>query len=306
MVTVCGRMAPDPAAVTPATLDLIQGWIIKQRQAPTQVTNPGLENALLNLERQIRMQIASDQATPEMGETNWIGLLQEYRAAHPISGSALQGISWTEGHQPIPGSQVSRFACHVKINEHPNPFPGVTHGLNLDGTQPSFAKKKDAKAYAAKCAVEWLRETGRMPKYGGVKFPKAPVQAKPQPPPKPPSPKAKRAPVQDSPFGDTDSDPSATHEVSLLIQQLAYPTMTYDVHFEDGFWHGRANFGNSFLLVPFEKELKHVKDVMSKSLAKEEIARDILPYLRAEKAKREEQYQKFMEGVTMNKDPAED
>ncbi|KAI1267343.1 hypothetical protein F5Y18DRAFT_379922 [Xylariaceae sp. FL1019] len=292
-------MAPDAATVTPATFDLIQDWITKQQQAPSQV-NPTLENALLNLERQIRIQIASEQTTPAVGETNWIGLLQEYRAAHPISGSGLDGISWAEGHEMIPGSPVLRWTCHVKIREHSNPFPGVTHGFNPDGTQPSFAKKKDAKAYAAKCAVEWLRESGLMPKSGGVKFPKAPVQAKS----KPPSPNANRAPVQNSPFDA--SDPSATKEVSDLIQELHYPTMTYDVHqAEDGFWHGRANFGHSFLLVPFEKELKYVRDAMSKPLAKDQIARDMLPYLRAEKAKRKEQYRKFMEGVAVKKVPAE-
>lgn len=50
----------------------------------------------------------------------------------------------------------------MRIDEHSEPFPGPDGGLFPDGTLPSFARKKDAKKYAAKCAVEWLGVNGYM------------------------------------------------------------------------------------------------------------------------------------------------
>lgn len=60
----------------------------------------------------------------------------------------------------------------MRIKEHAEPFPHP--GANNNDPAPLFAKKKDAKKYAAKCAVEWLRAHEYMPKTGGVKFPKSP------------------------------------------------------------------------------------------------------------------------------------
>ena len=72
------------------------------------------------------------------------------------------------GRSLAPSAQPWRIT--VRIDEHAEPFPNASCGLRADGSVPSFARKQDAKKYAAKCAVEWLRESGHMPEVG-VKFP---------------------------------------------------------------------------------------------------------------------------------------
>lgn len=63
-----------------------------------------------------------------------------------------------------------RWICTVALAERDGgrePFPGPAGGL-VDGSTvpPSFARKKDAKQYAARCAIEWLRAQGHLPDDG--------------------------------------------------------------------------------------------------------------------------------------------
>lgn len=59
------------------------------------------------------------------------------------------------------GAAPSRFNCTAILVEHSQPF----------GNTVSFTKKKDAKQYASKKAIDWLIENNFMPMVG-VKFPK--------------------------------------------------------------------------------------------------------------------------------------
>ena len=100
--------------------------------------------------------------------------IAEYRAKNQIPGDSTAGAEFFEVAGVVPGRSLAPaarpFRTTVRIDEHPEPFPNAACGLNPNGTAPSFANKKDAKKYAAKCAVEWLRETGHMPEVG-VKCP---------------------------------------------------------------------------------------------------------------------------------------
>jgi hypothetical protein len=203
-------------------------------------------------------------------------------------------------------------------------FPGVGGGLHTDGSQPSFARKKDAKKYAAKCAVEWLRAKGFMPQEGGVRFPKATIA---QPPPSPSQTRQLGAsgsspPVrngrgggreggrQAAPFGQTthpsttstttsitptspfdDTEPAATRQVSQLCDSLGLSPPAYRLQaVESGgqFWSGHADFGVHSVTLPFDAaRLVRVKNVFGKRTAREMIAEDLLTHLREEKRTRE-------------------
>ncbi|KAK0722886.1 hypothetical protein B0T26DRAFT_239088 [Lasiosphaeria miniovina] len=165
---------------------------------------------------------------PELGDTNWVGLLHRkyscsdthiyiylyhkcmrhylffffalvlgYRDAHQAGGAVVLFAD-----EPAP---QFKWVCHCTFRgtaaSEPQQFPGPDGGLlaAADGSgggalvAPSFARKKDAKQYAAKSCVEWLMAENRMPSDGlSVVFPKTKTAAvsslPPPPPPHPPDP----------------------------------------------------------------------------------------------------------------------
>ncbi|KAI1429231.1 hypothetical protein F5Y12DRAFT_727275 [Xylaria sp. FL1777] len=302
-------MAATGATVPPATFDLIATWIGQQQQASTPLTDK-LRTALLGLESAIAAEPAP-QLEPELGEHNWIGLLQEYRAAYRTKGT--QELKFTETEFVSRG--VLRWKCQVTIDE----APGVAFPC-ADESLLSFARKKDAKKYASKCAVEWLRAKGHMPE-NGVRFPKGfipphqqqqqqQIQSKsqqpqtstspptqggqtPSPAKKPPSPPAK---LPSSPFDD--SQPSAANQVTELCKALGITPPKYDIEATgDGFYKGRADFGPSGDLLPFDvSQLTNVENVMGKKPAKEMIAEDLLKHLQELKQTRDAANRAFLEG----------
>ncbi|KAI3336391.1 hypothetical protein HD806DRAFT_4004 [Xylariaceae sp. AK1471] len=300
-------MAVGSASVPPATYELIQTWIGQQRQTPIPLTEE-LRNAVLNLESALKA-VPAPQPEPELGESNWVGLLMEYQAARPYNGS--RKVNFDESSYDPAGRGILRWKCQVTIPEHPGAlFPGAAGGLHADGSQPTFARKKDAKKYAAKCAVEWLRAKGLMPHDGGVRFPKATTTTttttqQPQFQPQTQQPRASSSSsflgqeeqttyastnaVPSSPFDDTQ--PSATHQVSQLCDSLGLPAPTYRLEPMSAggeFWRGRADFGVYSATLPFDvSRLVRVESVLGKRAAKENIAEDLLKYLREEKRTRE-------------------
>ncbi|KAI3343498.1 hypothetical protein F4824DRAFT_10691 [Ustulina deusta] len=303
-------MAATGATVPLATYDLIETWIGQQRQASAPLTDK-LRAAIVSLESAIRTDPAP-QLEPELGEHNWVGLLQEYRAAYPFNGS--QEVDFVDSPFDPWGRGLVRWKCQVTMGEEPGvAFP------RADGSSPSFAKKKDAKKYAAKCAVEWLRAKGYMPQ-NGVRFPKGVItphqqqqQQQQQTQPKSQEPKASssspaqgQAPSQPkkypspparipaSPFDD--SQPSAALQVGELCKALGIHPPKYDINsVGDGFYRGRADFGIEGDLLPFDvSQLEVVDNLLSKKAAKEMIAENLLKQLRAEKERRDASNQAFL------------
>lgn len=302
----------------------------------------------MNLEVAITTNV--DLSEPDLGDSNWVGLLggrfpllnsqymyihsdhpnPEYRAAHPFNG--CREVSYTDTP-----TFDSRFQCHVTIPEdHHAVLPGRAlggeYGLREDGSTPSFARKKDAKKYAAKCAVECLRANGLMPP-DGVKFPK--TQALPKRP-NPQSPasggslvdeeiasqKKQRTDPLFSPTATAttaastasttttikmvacpfdENRPSATYHVSQLCNELGLTAPTYQYSFTDDrclFWSCHADFGDDHLTLPFDaSRLIRVENMISKAAAREKIAEDLLPYLQEEKARRQTGDRAFMKGL---------
>ncbi|KAI1326350.1 hypothetical protein F5Y16DRAFT_400418 [Xylariaceae sp. FL0255] len=305
----------DTQSISQAQYDRILSWIKQQKQTPKPLS-ADLQTALLNLHTAILQAEGTPSATePEIGGTNWISLLGEYQQANRSTSGSI--ASYEES--PIdPTGRALRWLCTVMIGEN----PGEAFPAGPD--KPTFARKKDAKQYAAKGAIEWLRETGRMPKDGGVKFPKGwtqpsmraaaavPPPASSAPPPissatstSSSSTSSRTSPPPQklfySPFDDTQ--PSATHEVAALLKSLRLPIPIYDLRPSTGhngaggeFWSGWANFGVNAATLPFDPStLIHVEHALGKRAAKEKIAEDLLVHLRAIKAKRDAEIQAFME-----------
>ncbi|KAI1821348.1 hypothetical protein F4861DRAFT_519291 [Xylaria intraflava] len=281
-------MATGASSVAPATYEVIQTWIGQQRRSPEPLTDR-LRTALLNLEYAVKAE-APALSEPELGEMNWIGLLQEYRDVHPIGAREdTFSITWFDptGRGPL------RWMCQVTLAEDPRPsFP--------DETRPSFARKKDAKKYAAKCAIEWLQAKGYMPK-NGVKFPKGTTNVlMVRPPLPPPNNNQQNMPPNtntNSSFTSSDENqPPATQKVSQLCVSLGIRPPTYKLESpnNDNIYTGRVDFGDDNGILPFDvTRLCVVGNVQGQKLAREMLAEDLLSHLVAEKAKRDAEF-RFM------------
>ncbi|KAI1633736.1 hypothetical protein F4809DRAFT_570532 [Biscogniauxia mediterranea] len=306
-------MAVSSVTISTSTYETVQKWIGRQLESNAAVTDTQ-RDLLLNLEHTINPP-PPPRAEPELDGINWIGLLQEYRAARLRIPVGVSGINFTESAVNPFSATTSNWLSQVTIDEHPLPFPGPSGGLFEDGTQPSFARKKDARKYAAKCAIEWLRANGYMPQTGGVKFPKVqqpqPAQQSTQKPTQRPtsqsspprekvatSPKANSAtktPTPASPFDDTQ--PSAVIEVERLCRELGIMAPKYKIEQDPvtgGFFSGYPDFGIHAGMVPVG--IGRVENILSKKAAKEKIAEELLAPLQQIYDERRESDRKFMEG----------
>ncbi|KAI1661567.1 hypothetical protein F4813DRAFT_344905 [Daldinia decipiens] len=286
----------------------IQSWITQQLEYEATHGSPA---PLTDTQRKLleKLQIALPPATPlqpepELGDANWVGLLLEYRAARQRIPTSVPGGDFSEKPGPtIYG--VQRWYCQVRIDEHSEPFPGPDGGSFPDGTLPSFVRKKDAKKYAAKCAVEWLGVNGYMHRLNvdGVKSP--PVQkqpATPQPSParkkqkimpsspenpeaSTPSPRSNKDPESLLPKGIASTfngdEVSAVFEVERLCTRLGYSGFPHFKVTEGkmaGFYSGLPELGTLAPKLP--PDIGHVKDIYGKKAVKEKIAEELLEPLR--------------------------
>ncbi|KAK4668638.1 rRNA-processing protein efg1 [Podospora pseudoanserina] len=106
---------------------------------------------------------------PDTGGHDWISLLQRYIDAH----KARTENSIIYKDEAISAAPNTKWNCILifsrSIGSQPLVFPQPEKLV-----ENGFAKKKDAKKYAAKCCVEWLMAEGMMPKDGkSVTFPHA-------------------------------------------------------------------------------------------------------------------------------------
>ncbi|KAI1078436.1 hypothetical protein F5B20DRAFT_229471 [Whalleya microplaca] len=298
----------------------IQNWICQQQEYEAAHSTPApLTEAQQKALRALQLalpQATAPQADVDIGDTNWVGILQEFRASRPKMSSSTTGLAYKEWSST---NLSLTWSCHVLIDEHAEPFPGPAGGLLSDGTLPSFTRKKDAKQYAAKCAVEWLRENGLMPQ-DGIRFPKA-QRAAPLPlsisskkqkmcPPSPEQPKTpapKTGKSEGSPNGVVpgsspspfnEDERSAAFEVSQLWAELGFYPFQYiiePVPDSPGFFSGHPDFG----MQPerFPENFGHVEKVYSRRAAKEKIAEEMLKYLRQLDADRDRGIQQFMQSL---------
>ncbi|KAI1808406.1 hypothetical protein F4811DRAFT_237516 [Daldinia bambusicola] len=293
------------------TYQTIQTWIAQQLEYETTHGSPA---PLTDTQRKLldKLQAALPPAAPllpepELGGANWIGLLLEYRAANQRVPTNVPGGDFTEQPGPVVYG-VQKWHCQVRIDEHSAPFPGPDGGLYPNGTMPSFARKKDAKKYAAKCAVEWLGENGYMRRLNINSVNPSPVPGKP-PTPQPSPAKKKQKVVPSSPENPQDSavsapspqpkeDPesllpkgiastfnndevSAVFEVERLCNRLGFPGFPRFKITESkmaGFFDGLPELGALASKLP--PDTGHVNDIYGKKAVREKIAEELLEPLK--------------------------
>lgn len=315
----------------------VANWALAQQEHEQKNGEPAaltqaVRKALMDLHKLIKPSPVPKE--PELGDTNWIGLLHRFHDAHlDVSGV---GVSFEE--TSIGFGQELRWKGTVLIKENSKSFP---HGSE----PPSFARKKDAKQYAAKCAIEWLRTQELMPSSGDeVKFPKPVVVSNPMASPKhkkhriaPPSPPAVRkelssfsslssaessaspspgpgpksasgtplSPGIKSPFDAEEV--SACHLVSECCKRLGLRAPLYKLEAHKtmaGFWSGYPQFDVTESS-DFPEGLGYVKDVMGKKYAKEKIAEKVLKHLLKLEEQRGEETKRILASLASPPTPPE-
>ncbi|KAI8963893.1 hypothetical protein F5Y11DRAFT_317729 [Daldinia sp. FL1419] len=301
-VIACKAMASSD------TYKTILHWITRQLEFEAKHGTPAplTDNQRKLLEKlQVALPPASSpQPEPDLGDANWVGLLLEYRAARQRVPNNIPGGDFRE----FPGPTVygvQKWHCQVRIDEHTEPFPGPDGGSFPGGALPSFARKKDAKKYAAKCAVEWLGKNGYMRRFeaNSVNSPPVPEQQATSQP----SPARKRQKVvQSSPENPEASTPgpqpskdlesllpkgiastfngdevSAIFEAERLCTRLGFPgfpQFKITGNRMAGFYSGHPELGALAPKLP--PGIGHVEDIYGRKAVKEKIAEELLGPLR--------------------------
>ncbi|KAI1771411.1 hypothetical protein F4818DRAFT_430194 [Hypoxylon cercidicola] len=285
--------------VSSETYRAIQNWIGQQLEyeathsAPAPLTDA--QRKLLDKLEQALPPATPLLAEPDMGDanTNWVGLLMEDRAARQ-RGSTVGEPDFKEKAGPVVLG-VQKWYYEVRIDEHPAPFPNSESGFLPDGTQPYFTRKKDAKRYAAKCAMEWLRNR-RMPQGSSNGMASAQVQNRPVTPQFSPERKKQKlsasSPEQSK---NPASKPDVIQEVRQLCERLGGPEPRYilaENADQPGFFSGYPDMG--ILVSALPAGTGRVEDVLGKKSAREKIAEELVVPLRAIAAKHEEANQRYI------------
>ncbi|KXX76461.1 hypothetical protein MMYC01_207907 [Madurella mycetomatis] len=317
--STAGSLLEDPIDYTD-----LKAWIQQQETNPKPLS-PLQRRALSDLVFSLRSK------EPELGNQDWISLLQRY-----IDFPKTKGASVAYHEEAAPNNKWSN-RCTFKLAEDIDGmlFPNRDFGfVRIDGTlaMPVFARKKDAKKYAAKCCVEWLLAGEYMDINGGnVDFAGSKTKRKPAatatgPPPPPPlpaktngtitlteqagggKPKPTQDPTPNPQTADMDEEEvPATKRVTEMCRLLQITAPRYDLKpSDDRGWSytGHPDFGNDNLKVP--KGLGVIEPTYGKTQAKERIAEKVLMWLLEEEAKRESDAQALVgaggesEGAALN------
>ncbi|KAK3401239.1 hypothetical protein B0T20DRAFT_348361 [Sordaria brevicollis] len=148
----------------PVTYMDLKAWIAEQEALPQPEPLTDVQKrAILDLKRSIR----KEKHTFNLTDADWVSLIMRYRDAHQAEGCTVE---FNDNHQNHVG-QVG-FMCFVSLQVTRDwqtiIFPSAENGLEPDEHTggfrvPNFPKKKDAKQYAAKSAIEWLMYHHYMP-----------------------------------------------------------------------------------------------------------------------------------------------
>ncbi|KAJ8065585.1 hypothetical protein OCU04_006263 [Sclerotinia nivalis] len=239
---------------------------IDQESLNAQLTKPrnaSSANKRAKITPDVAVILLENQALEEMGGTNWVGKLLEYHQANTINPAA----EYSE-------IEISpqRFTCSVIIKQNTEPISSLT----------SFARKKDAKQFISKLAIEWLISQNLMPSTGAVKFPKAPIA------PHTPLAKTYRAPVSPldstsatiSPRERSTSPTSYPGLIPDLCRALGFNVPTYKiVPMAEGslVYHGFADFGFDPRILG---KIGEFRDIYGKKKAREVCAREVWYFLK--------------------------
>ncbi|KAJ9155100.1 hypothetical protein NKR23_g2348 [Pleurostoma richardsiae] len=247
-----------PLSVAPGQFDALKKWIAKQEAYEAATSQPA---PLTDGQRKAMASLIRTRPEPAMGDDSWMQLLNRYRQAHPDD----MGVIWTDG-EFVSDEYEGGWTVGCRITEAP---AGVTFPEQDEGGPLLFARKKDAKHYAAQCAVRWLMAQKLMPDNGrDVKFKDVP------------------------PSGDVDPLDDrflARQRVPVVCHQLGFPAPRYQAVSDleqPGLFDAYADFFSDSRI---NGSMFRVTGVRGENAAKEKVAELVLAHmLKLEEARKKE------------------
>ncbi|KAJ0109252.1 rrna-processing protein efg1 [Diaporthe amygdali] len=286
----------------------VKAWVAEQEayeltnQAPAHLTDA---------QRVFLDSFRAKSPLPEIGQVDYVSLLCRYRQANPTG----KKITFAEGmHSERSAEGPPQWTCTVELSESLAHEPAIKRfpaaGFGFDETGcPPFGKKKDAKQYAAKCAIDWLITQSLMP--SNLQDVTSPKQQLPFPRPLPiqasqsakrpndgtngvlsPPPKRKTKGTNGAVDVDDNSLP-ATQRVTTLCHSMKLRAPTYRLTNSDPranyIFDGYPDFGEDS--DEFPEDLGKVTGVAGKDGARQEIAELVLEHLLVMHRERTEKYE---------------
>ncbi|KAK3357508.1 hypothetical protein B0T25DRAFT_516927 [Lasiosphaeria hispida] len=300
----------------------IKEWIAHQESLPQPAPLTDVQRkAIAELKASIIIKVPE----PELGCSDCVSLLCRFRDANQEDNVV---ISFRD--EAGPGGTWLCFCSYVgpSSSREPTEFPNRGSGFVADsrGTPvaPGFAKKKDAKRYAAKCCVDWLMQEDLIPRSGEISrrrkrssppplFPATPSKSAAAAAAKKPGStlgaqisaplSGNTSPPSLSASADSDGEVPAIERVRDLCKYLNIVQPAYRVEASAmnavgkvDFFDGWADFGSDAVTVP--ETVGRVTECLSKVKTKEKIAEEVLVYLIAEKARRDSDFRAVVGGGT--------
>ncbi|GAB1320600.1 hypothetical protein MFIFM68171_10810 [Madurella fahalii] len=303
-----GSLLEDPIDYTD-----LKVWIHQQETNPKPISS--LQRRALS---DLILSLRSEE--PELGDRDWISLLQQYVNLRKPKGASA-------GYR-VEDAPKDKWSClctfkpleDIDTMTFPNEDFGFVHvGNTLD--MPVFARKKDAKKYAAKCCVEWLvardymhldGEKAVFPIFKNIRKSAAAQPSAPPPPPPPPPPTSKTngtatpsqqagggkmpKPAHDHAAATTtsnraaadvyDDDIPATQRVNEMCRRLRIVAPQYKITASDkqNCFRGYPDFGNDSVMMP--EGLGKVDGIYGKEATRGMIAEHVLAWLLEEEKRR--------------------
>ncbi|PNP47617.1 hypothetical protein TGAMA5MH_01440 [Trichoderma gamsii] len=307
--------------VMPVPWGRLKAWIEAQEQAEKSGFNP---NPPTKLQIAALSQVVDFLDGPEptaetIGKLDYVSELMQFTQIKQLAPPRFEDLAPIE--VPLNGvlSQRWRTVCYLPFVNNKQ-FPCLGHGL-YEGKQPPLWKsKKLSKQYAAKYAYLYIKAHARAStsSNGGVRlvsnsdgYNNASVasssSAKAQAPsggaapitspssmlPSPSSSAGDLTTVEDTDFYDSKILPSLLDQVKreTAYLKIGYPNFEIWADEENpGMFAGRPVFKNIGRIPP---DMGHIKGILTRALAKELMAEEVLSYCKTERKRREGVFNTF-------------
>lgn len=149
-------------AVPPGVIQDVAKWLQEQQDYEEANGKPApmhasIKDALCQLHALLKPASVIPPGA-ELGDLDWISLLARYNQGKRPASSSPSYTDEAGGDM----AHLQRWISRVTLEEHSQSFPNPS-SPGSDPHPPAFGRKKDARQYAAKCAVSWLLDQRLMP-----------------------------------------------------------------------------------------------------------------------------------------------
>ncbi|KAM0462907.1 hypothetical protein ACHAPV_003733 [Trichoderma viride] len=295
------------ASVMPVPWGRLKAWVEAQEQAEQNGFHPDppSKTQIAALSHVVDFLDGPEPTAEIIGKLDYVSELMQIAQAKQAAPPTFRDLTPIE--VPVNGvfSQRWRTVCYLPLADNKQ-FPCLGHGLSKGKQLPLWKSKKLSKQYAAKYAYEyWKAHSGNSTSsnggaplasnsngnnnvsVGSNSFANVPAPAGGAPITSPSSSTGDLTNVEDTDFYDSKTLPPLLDQVKreTAYVKLDYPKFNIWADEESlGAFAGKPVFKNNARIPP---DMGHVKGVLTRALAKELMAEEVLNFCKTERKRRE-------------------